>query len=113
MIPPIAAFIFVTFFYALTSSYLICFVKGRLPTPGGLVQNYVIGKSNKPINPRLLTGTRARLLSLVFIILLIMLSLFLVDENTLIINSIYSNMISILAGLFLGWMHDKLTMKLV
>ena len=108
----LAAFIAVLFFSLCIGYCLMALCKGKFPVTGGLWRNSVVF-GNRGVNPRLLIGSRARVFSVLVLILFIVFTLALSTQNSLVVNTLYSNLISIVAGLFIGGVLYKVALKSV
>ncbi len=109
----LTAFVAVLFFSVCIGYCLMTLFTGKFPVTGGLWRNSVLF-GNGSVNPRLLTGGRARVFSVLVLILFVMFTLVLSGQNSFIINNIlYSNLISVIPGLFIGSVLYKIALKSV
>ena len=80
------------------------FIVGKFPVKStyfGFTGNYVVW-GDKNVNPRQLSGKRARFLSIMFFLIFVLIILALVSQSNLPGNTIISNLISIPLGLIGG-----------
>ena len=102
-------FVAVIIFSVATGYGLVSFIKGKFPAIGRF-QRVVWG--NKNVNPNLLVGIRARVLSLFFIIFFTICISAIFSINNIIINSLYSNLISIIIGFTISALLYRFSLKL-
>lgn len=101
MADKISFFITIAIFSVPISYCLFAFAKEKFPVVLSRYKNYIVW-GDKSVNPRLLTGRRARMLSALFGGLFLLFILVLYKYNPLIFTTALSNLVSVLIGATIG-----------
>jgi hypothetical protein len=77
------------------------FTVGKFPTKGGIPRNYIVW-GDRNVDTKMLSGNRARFLSVLFFLIFALFILAISNLNNLFGNIIFSNIVSIIIGVTIG-----------